>query len=134
MTPIERTATIRDEAQSRLPALLAGAGLDDFDEYLNKSPLRSDDKEFCVYIDSDDNTTESRTFTVVVQCQIFKKDQAQDYHSVIMPFIEEYITAELIDYEYRDAIRSELWPMDNRSTSFIFYGIVFISDSDDCDL
>lgn len=134
MTPVERTEAIKDKAAATLPALLTAAGLDDFDRYRNKSPQKSNDLEFCVYIDSDDNTTSSRAFGVVIQCQIYGKDQAQEYHSVIMPFLEEYITAELIEYEYRDGIRAEVWPMDNSSTSFVFYSVMFLTENDDCDL
>lgn len=134
MTPVERTKAIADKAAEKLPALLATAGLSDFDEYQNKSPLRPDDLEFCVYIDSDDDSTDSQAFGVVIQCQIYGKDDGQEYHSVIMPFLREFITAELIEYEVRDSIRAEVWPMDNASTSFIFYGIAVSSQSDDCDL
>ena len=133
MTPIERTKAIADEAALRLPGLLSAASLDDFDVYHNKSLLRTEDNEFCVYIEADDNLTDSIVFVAYIQAQISGTDKDQEYHSVIMPFLEEFIDADLVEYDERDFIMSDPWPTDLNSRSLLYYKIGFSSPSDDCD-
>jgi hypothetical protein len=43
MTDFDRTKAIADLSAVTLPALLATAGLDNFVQYINKSPLKADD-------------------------------------------------------------------------------------------
>jgi hypothetical protein len=134
MTPVQRTAAIKTVFSTGLPALLSTAGLEDFDEYLNKSPLRSNDKELCVYIDFDDNGTDTKTFGVMIQAQLYGDDQVQEYHSVIMPFIEQFITADVVGYQTRMNISSDVFPMEpNGSSAFVFYMVSFESQIDDCE-
>ena len=134
LTPIERTAAIRDLFSNNLPDLLTDASLDNFDEYLNKSPLRSQDKELCVYIDFDDNDSDSYSFGVVIQAQLYGSDQVQEYHSVIMKFIEENIIGDTVGFTVRNNIAADIWPMDiERSTAFIYYSVGFMTRTDDCD-
>lgn len=133
MTPIERTQAIADKAALILPGLLTTALLSPFVQYINKSPLEVDDNEFCVYIDSDINNEDSLLFSALIQVQISGEDKVQEYHSVIMPFIEENIDADLVDYVDRDSIEADVWPMDNTSRSFIYYTVSFSSPSEDCD-
>lgn len=133
MTPVQRTEAIRATLAAGLPALLTTAGLDNFDQYRNKSPEKSDDKELCVYIDFDDNGTDVRSFGAIVQAQLYGDDQVQEYHSIIMPFVEENITADLVGYQERMNISSDVWPMEpNGSTAFIYYMISFQTELDDC--
>lgn len=134
MTPIEKTAAIRDLLSANLPALLATASLSDFDEYLNKSPLRVDDLEIAVYIDLDDDDVNTDMFQVIIQVQIYKKDQVQEYHSVIKPFLQEFLIGSVVDMTQRMHIKSDVYPLDvNSSTSFIFYEVRFETKLDDCD-
>lgn len=134
MTAIEKTAAIRDLLSANIPGLLAGIGLDDFDEYLNKSPLRSDDKEICVYIDLETNDVDLTRFAVLIQAQIYKKDQVQEYHSVIMPFLEDNLDGNVVEMEQRQSIDADIYPLDiSSSTSFVFYSVVFETNLDDCD-
>lgn len=133
MTPVERTAAIKNLLSANLPTLLTTALLDDFDEYLNKSPLRADDKEISVYIDTDDNSTDNLFFSVIIQCQLNGDDQVQEYHSVIMPFLEENLKAEVVGFTSRTNISADIWPIDHtRSTAFIYYNVSFESFLDDC--
>ena len=134
MTPVERTQAIADLAAANLPALLGAVPLDDFDEYRNKTPKKSDDKEFCVYIDIDNDDTDNQTFGAIIQAQLFGKDEADEYHSVIMPFLREFLTADVIEYTVRESIKSDVWPMDNKGVSFIYYFVTFTIENDDCDL
>lgn len=134
MTPIEQTAAIRDLLSANLPVLLGTAGLDDFDEYLNKSPLRAEDLEIAVYIDLDDNDVNTKMFQVIIQVQLNKKAEIQEYHSVIMPFLEEFLIGSVVDMTQRMHIKSDLWPMDvNGGSSFGFYEVRFETELDDCD-
>ena len=134
MTAIEKTAAIRDLLSANLPALLGTASLDNFDEYLNKSPLRADDLEIAVYIDLDDNDVNTKMFQVIIQAQIHGKDEVQEYHSVIMPFLEEFLIGSVVDMTQRMHIKSDVYPLDvNSSTSFIFYEVRFETELDDCD-
>ena len=133
MTDIQRTQAIADLSAATLPGLLTTALLDDFAVYQNKSPLRAEDLEYCVYIDGGENTTDNKKFSVIIKCQIYEKDEDQAYHSVIMPFIEKYITAELVDYLYRDSISFNLFPIEDRSTAYCFYFVSFTNQLDDCE-
>ncbi len=56
MSPVEITEYVSTLLSTALPPKLADAGLDDFTEYINKSPLRSDDSELCVYSDYDNTS------------------------------------------------------------------------------
>ena len=132
MTPVQRTQSIIDLVSANLPALLATAGLDDFDAYRNKSPLKSDDKEFCVYIDVDDDNTDSQSFGAIIQVQLFGKDEADEYHSVIMPFLREFLTPAIVGYDIRESIETDVWPMDSKG-SFIYYNVKFTKENSDCD-
>jgi hypothetical protein len=53
---------------------------------------------------------------------------------VIKPFIKKYITADVVDYLYRDSISFNLWPMEDRSTAFCFYFVSFTNQLDDCEV
>jgi len=133
MTAVEKTKAISDLLAAGLPSLLATASLDNFDEYLNKSPLRIDDKELCVYIDFDDNTTDNKDFGVIIQTQLNGEDQVQEYHSVIMPFIESNLKGSTIGMVERVSIKSNVWPIDKHGTSYIYYEIEFTDMLDKCD-
>ncbi len=133
MTPVERTEAIKDLAAANLPALLGAVPLDNFDEYRNKTPLKVDSKQFCVYIDIDDDDTDSQTFAAIIQAQLFGKDEADEYHSVIMPFLRSELTASVVGYDVRESIKSDVWPMDNKGVSFIYYFVTFTIENDDCD-
>ena len=136
MTAIEKTKAIKDLLANNLPALLAAytPALDNFDEYLNKSPLRFEDKEICVYIDFEDNDTDNKRFGAIIQVQIFGEDQVQEYHSVIMPFLENNLTPDIVDMTERESIKSKIFPIDlDESTSFILYFVEFSEPLDKCD-
>jgi len=136
MTAIEKTKAIKDLLANNLPALLAAytPALDNFDEYLNKSPLRFEDKEICVYIDFEDNDTDNKRFGAIIQVQIFGEDQVQEYHSVIMPFLENNLTPDIVDMTERESIKSKIFPIDlDESTSFILYFVEFSQPLDKCD-
>lgn len=133
MTPVEVTKKISDQAALDLPALLLGAGLSDLAEYRNKTPVKSDDLEFCVYIEQDADTTDFEVFQILIQVQLHGSDKDQEYHSVIMPWLKEVITARFVEFEIRDSITSDLWPMDMRGSAFIFYYLHFNNSLDDCD-
>lgn len=134
MTAVEKTAAIRDLLSANIPGLLTAASLENFDEYLNKSPLRGDDRELAVYIDSEINDVNTSSFQVVIQAQIYGKDQVQEYHSVIMPFLESDLTGEVVGMTQRVMIEAEIYPMEIKtSSSFIFYGVGFETELDDCD-
>lgn len=133
MTPIQKTEAIRSACASGLPILLTTAGLDDLDQYLNKSPTKSDDNELAVYIDFDDNNVSDEQFQVIIQIQLSGQDKTQEYHSVIMPFLKSAITEDLVKMQVRDSIKSDHYPMPpNGGNSYIFYVILFSSELDDC--
>lgn len=134
MTPVQKTAAIRDLLSANLPDLLSTAGLDNFDEYRNKSPLRSDDNEICTYIITDDNEVNNDSFGVIIRAQIYGKDLDQEYHSVIKPFLESDLTGSVVGMTQRTSIKSDLYPMEiNGSTAYILYSVIFDSELDDCD-
>jgi len=134
LTPIERTEAIKDLCESDLPALLDDAGLSNFDEYRNKTPLKSNDKELCVYIAEDMNSPSENKFLVLIQVQIYGNDEGQEYHSVIMPFLEQELTADIVEYTDRDSISADVWAMDvEKMTTFLWYEIEFTEDKDGCD-
>jgi len=133
MTAVQKTAAIRDLLASGLPSLLTTTGLDDFADYLNKSPTKADEKQISVYIDSEINNVDSSSFAVVIQAQIYGKDQVQEYHSVIMPFLESDLNGIIVDMVQRMEIQAELFPIDRTSTSHILYYVLFKTDLDDCE-
>lgn len=134
-TAIEKTQAIVDLLSANLPALLAAYTpvLDNFTQYVNYSPDNDKEKIISVYIDVDVNDVLTKTFGVIIQCQIFGDDQVQEYHSVIMPFLEEFLIGSVVEMERRTIIDGDPWPMDTNSTAFIFYKVMFETELDDCD-
>lgn len=132
MTGIEITAAIAAAAQSELPALLGAEGLPDFDEYRNKSPKAIDDKEFCVYIEHERDSTDARSLSVIIQCQLYQSDEDQAYHAVIYQWLLDTITSDFAGYQERESIEGDPWPLDDRSTAFLYYALEFKDDLDDC--
>ena len=135
MTAIQKTQAVATLLQTNLPALLAAysPSLDDFDQYINHSPDNDKEKIISVYIDVDTNDVLTKTFGIIIQCQLYGKDQVQEYHSVIMPFLEEFLTENVVDMERRTLIDGDPWPMDTSGTAFIFYKVMFETDLDGCD-
>jgi len=134
MSPMERTQAIADLAALELPPLLGTAGLDDFDEYINRPPLRSNDNEFTVYVADMTNSTARGAFIVVFQIQLHGQDKGQEYNDVIWPWLEEKVVASVVGFQERDELSGELWPMGRETQNvFNYYDIVFVNDLDDCD-
>lgn len=134
MTPIQKTQAIADLLAANLPALLSTAGLDNFAEYLNTSPLRADDSEICTYIITDDNDVLNDTFGVIMRVQLYGLDKDQEYHSVIKPFLDESLTGSVVGMTQRLSIKSDLYPMEiNGQTAYILYEVIFNTELDDCE-
>ena len=135
MTDVQKTEAIKDKLEADLPALLSAAGLDDFDEYNNKSPLRSDDNEICVYINGGQNDVVSNNFAVIVQIQLSGKDLIDEYHSIVKDYMLENITADIVDMVERVNFIYDIWPYDVHSNNtFAYYEITFEDKLDDCDI
>jgi hypothetical protein len=133
MTAIERTQAISDLLENNLPPLLATAGLDNFDVYQNKAPLRSTDLEMTVIVDYDEDDVDLYRFGVLIAAQLYGKDQAQEYHSIIMEFLREFLTGSVVGIMERNSIKGDPWPIDLNSTSFCFYEVGFSEPLDKCD-
>jgi hypothetical protein len=133
MTPVEITQLIADTMAAGLPSKLTTAGLENFAVYQNKIPNKADDLEVCVYLDYDDDDTDQAVLGILIQIQLYAKDENQEYHSVINPFLKKNITPELVGFETRQFIKSDHFPMDNNGSAFIFYKIEFSKNLTDCD-
>lgn len=139
MTFVDSLNTIRDTLQNVLggpTGELANAGLGDFDRYLNKSDLQSDDKELCVYIDNGSDTTDQKTVGFIIKAQLYRVTddvEVTSYNDVIFKAIRDNITPTLLEYQERDSINFEQFPFDiGSSSAFIFYQIQFKDSLDDC--
>lgn len=134
MTLSEMRKTIKDTLESVLPALLATASLDNFDNYYEGPPRNVDKKELCVYANHEINATLNYEVGFIIQAQLYQVLDELPYHDVIFKAIKDNITATLLDLQSRDRIEFDGWPMDDdTSTSYCFYYLGFISDLDDCD-
>lgn len=134
MTPIEKTQAVADLLAAGLPALLAGfsPSLSDFESYQNYSPEDDNKRIVAVYIDEDDDNTDSEMFSIIIQAQLASRDQVQEYHSVIMPFLREFLISSVVGMTERKHIKGNPWPMDSNGSSFIYYFVQFESSLDDC--
>lgn len=133
---IEQLEAIRAEFETQLPALLLAESLDDFDEYLKRTPKRSDDLELCVYLGegADSTDDDSRSFIVQAQLPSKQSDIQVQYHDVIYQAIQDFITPELIEMTNRQNIGYDLWPLDDQGNGgFIYYFLEFNSELVDCD-
>ena len=104
MTLKEQLVFISDTFESGLPAKLATAGLDNFDEYVPHKELRSTDLELCVYLDVNNDSTDKESTSFIVKAQLYHKDEGVDYADVIKPFIKEFITPKSLGYTNRDSL------------------------------
>ncbi|MCP4395552.1 MAG: hypothetical protein GY804_14990 [Alphaproteobacteria bacterium] len=132
MTAYEKTLAIANLMSSGLPTLLTAASLDNFDLYQNYSPEDDKKKIVSVYIDAEDDDTNIELFSVIIQCQLYGQDKIQEYHSVIMPFLRKNLKAIVVEMQIRDSIKSDLWPMDQNGSSFVYYSVSFLNSLDDC--
>jgi len=133
MTSKAKISAIKTLLENRLPDLLDDAGLDDFDEYLDKSTIKSTDNEIAVYIDFESDSGEIATFSAIIQVQLHKKDEIADYHDIIYPFLQKYLTGAVVDMMQRESLDADIYPLDrNGSNSFAFYAVSFTSVIDDC--
>ena len=132
MTAVQKTLKIKEYIETNLPALLVAAGLSPIDEYRNKTPLKNNDREICVYIDSDKNTKDGLEFSAIIQFQNSGADDVDEYHSVIFPLLEAFDPEE-IEMEERMSVEADIWPLDiNSSNSYAVYIMVFRSWLDTC--
>ena len=134
MTALEIKTLIMNTLSSVLPTLLSAEGLDDFDQYVNGIPKRSDDTELCIYTDFENDLTDNYDIGFIIQAQLYGKDTQEEYHEVIFKAIQDNITSTLVELQTRNAIESDLWPLDvETSTSYLYYSISFTQQLDDCD-
>jgi hypothetical protein len=134
MTATAAKTAIKNKLASVLPALLAAESLDDFDEYLDSQPSDVEKMQIGIYVDEEMDTEDDHILSLLIQAQLYRKaDWTQQYHSVLMATIREHITADLVGFMSRDQITADLWPVDQRSTSYSYYEIRFSEPLDDCD-
>jgi hypothetical protein len=81
------------------------------------------------------NTTDNRIRTFVIDGQIpGVLDFDQSYHSVIMPLIEQYVTAGLVGMTNRDSIEANLFPVEpGDGSTGLLYIVTFSEELDDED-
>jgi hypothetical protein len=117
LTVKEQLELIKTEFETKLPGLLTTAGLTDFNQYLAKPPLKSNDLELCV-----------------IQCQLYNKKDLTAYFDVIKPFILKNITPYLLELENRNELEWGIYHMDeNKTNSLILFGLSFDVSLDDCE-
>ena len=134
MTATAAKTAIKNKLASELPALLAAESLDDFDEYLDSQPSDPEKMQLGIYTDEETDTVDDHILSVLIQAQLYgKADWAQAYHSVLMAAVREHVTADLVGVITRDQGTGDLWPVDQRSTSFNYYEVRFSEPLDDCD-
>jgi hypothetical protein len=134
MTASVVKTTIMAKLASVLPALLSTASLDNFTDYLDEQPNKTDALQLGIYIIDETDTVDSHVLTVLIQGQLYSQgDWKQKYNDVIMPAIREHITASLVGYNVRERIMADLWPVDVNGSSFAYYEIEFSEVLDDCD-
>ena len=125
---------IHETLQRDVPGILADAGLQAFDEYRDSPPVRSNDREMCVYFSRDTDTTDMRTKEFIIQCQLYGETSPRRYHYALMPFMKKRITEQLLGMERREMIDVDIWPIDRQTTtSFIYYILTFEDSLDDCE-
>jgi len=125
---------IRDTLSNGLPALLTSANLDDFESYLSIPDNDSGKRQLVVYPDRNNNATDNLTTGFIIKAQLPRVADNASYFDVIEPFIRKNITPELLGYVNRVSIDSDFFPIDlDRSTSYIFFNIIYSSELDDCE-
>ena len=134
MTSIQIRQIITDVLASNLPGLLAGAGLDNFNEYI-AGPTKDEQKKECAsYLEFEGNSTDQRVISFIIQCQLPSILDPTLYHAIILPVIQEFLSAGTVGMETRESIEGDVWPCDvSRSTSFIYYSLTYSQSLDDCD-
>lgn len=126
--------TIKTTLETGLPALLTTAGLTQFNSYLSIPNNDSSKRQITVNPDRNNNNTSELTRAFIITVQLPREPDNASYFDVIEPFIRENITPELLGLTNRVSIDSDFYPIDlNRSTSYIFFNIVFSSELDDCE-
>lgn len=133
MTGSEIKTIIRDKFAADLPALLATAGLNDFEDYLPSQPGDYERRQLGMYTENRLDVTTDESFSLIIQAQLANTgDFKQEYDDVLFPYIKKNITAELCGFTVRDSLEADLYPVDSNSTSFYFYILTFSNQLDDC--
>ena len=109
--------------------------MDNFTDYLVKPPNDGNKKQIGVYMARDINATDRRTRMFIIDIQLSGVlDFDQSYHSVIMPLIEQYVTAGTVGMVNRDSIEANLFPIEpGDGSTGILYIVTFSEELDDED-
>lgn len=134
MTAKQQVAAIRNKLASTLPAALTSAGLQDFEDYLERPPNDRDKRQIGVYCTRDTDSTNQLLRLLVIHIELPGVRNEDDYHAVINPVVKQQITPELIDMVSRDEIDSLIFPIEPRDNSAtIYYFMRYTSELDDFD-
>ena len=133
MTSRQKIEAIKTLCSTNIPALLIAAGLEPVDVYRSGTPLRQDDREVCVYLESESEEVESETFSALIMFQNYETDDVELYHSVFFDYLKSSLTGDIVDMDQRVSILADVWPLDiNSSNSFIYYIVKFQTWLDNC--
>jgi len=130
----ENLDDIKTALETGLPALLITATLTQFDKYLSIPDNNPEERQLTVNPDRNTNVTTDLTRAFIIKAQLPGEPDNASYFDVIEPFIRANITPELLGLTNRVSIDSDFYPIDlNRTTSYIFFNIIFSSGLDDCE-
>lgn len=134
MNAYPATQTIISELASILPPLFTAAGLDDLSLYSSDKPKTPQQTALVCYIDYENDDSETHTIGVIIQVQLYAVSDsvAGQYHEVIFPAIRNNIAPDLLGFDTRLQIASDIYPIDQRGSGFLFYGVEFSRSLDDC--
>jgi hypothetical protein len=136
MTTKQMLALIMTELESTIPSELASAGLEHFDEYLAKNPIRANDKELCIYLDQRSNDGEIESVSFIVQAQLYRvgdTEKASEYFDIIYDAILG-ISPKVVGFVYLDSVEGDQFPIQKEtSTVILSYAVSYSKELDDCD-
>jgi hypothetical protein len=135
MTLQEQLDYIKDTLENPvtgLPPLLLAAGLPQFVTYSSHDTEELNTIEIGVYTDVVKDTTDNAMIAYIIKIQMYAEDLGVQYYDVINPFIRKNIKAGDLGYTNRDSLIADFWPLDQRSTSYVYFSLVFSSELDDC--
>jgi len=118
-----------------LPPLISAAGLNALDQYTANPPRNTEASLLACYISNEKDNSEMQSFSLIVQVQLYGvgNGDLKAYHKVIYEAIRQNLPANLYGMTARESIEADIFPVDQRGSSFIYYDLMYSRDYDDCE-
>jgi len=122
------------DTSTDLPALLATAGLDDFEIYHIGQSKDAQQLGFFIYQNDIKIGYDTNSISIIFQLQLYQVDDltASKYSDVIIDYFKKYDPNNL-KMDYRNSLEYDYYPMETNSANFAFIVAEWQEEIDSCE-